>query len=256
MDAELCAFADLVVVPNPHMLAARNGACRRIEMLPWAADVEHFNRAMDPAVEIPADIAGIRRPIVGMYANIDVRRFDTGFLVELARRRPEWSLVLIGRVLPDFDDRPLRSMANVHLLGVRPLADLPAYVKAFDVCMIPYMVNAFTRSITPLKMAEYLATGRPVVTTALPAAEMYGEVLRVASDLDEFERHIAEALVEPKGLAELRLARAREANWDHYMGRKTGFVQESVAEARRHEGTKAQRGKGITQGRPGDATWE
>ncbi|NOS99967.1 MAG: glycosyltransferase [Phycisphaerales bacterium] len=233
MDAELCAFADVVVVPNPHMYEARKEVCRRIHMLPWAADVEHFNRAMDPKLEIPGDIAGIGRPIVGIYANIDVRRFDVGFLVELARRRPEWNLVMIGRVLPDFDDRPLREMPNIHLLGSRPLAELPAYVKAFDVCMIPYAVNAFTRSITPLKMAEYLATGRPVVTTALPAAQMYGDVLRVADDLNAFEGQIAEALREPPGLMEKRLAAAQAANWDNYMRRKTGFVAECLGTLKR-----------------------
>jgi glycosyltransferase involved in cell wall biosynthesis len=104
------------------------------------------------------------------------------------------------------------------------LEELPAYIKAFDVCTIPYLVNGFTRSITPLKLMEYLSTGKPVVTTALPAALMYPEVIHIAATHDEFEAHVVDALADPlKGIKE-RLAVAQENNWDHYMKRKTAIV--------------------------------
>jgi glycosyltransferase involved in cell wall biosynthesis len=224
MDRKMCEFADTVIVPNPHILDARRSVCRDIHMLPWAADVELFNQAMDPDVVVPDEIDKIKKPIVGIYANIDVRRFSVDFLVNLARRRPKWSFVLIGRILPDFDPKKLRCEPNIHLIGQQPLADLPRFVKAFDVCMIPYEVNAFTRSITPIKLAEYLATGRPVVTTDLPAAHLYEDVVHIAGNLDEFECHIATAMNDTPELREQRLAAAKQQDWHQYMRRVTDIV--------------------------------
>lgn len=224
MDTALCRRADLVIVPNPVLYEARKAFTREIHMLPWAADIEHYNHAMDPNLRIPDDIAGIRRPIVGFCGNIDPCRFDVDLVLTLARRHPEWSVVLIGRIMADFDSRPLRQMPNIHLLGMKPLDDLPAYIKAFNVCTIPYVLNGFTRSITPLKLMEYLATGKPVVTSALPAALKYSEVLRVAQTHDEFETHIEHALADPREGLERRLAVTLENDWDHYMKQKTAMV--------------------------------
>ncbi len=224
LDAELCRRADVVIVPNPHMLEARKDLCRDIHMHPWPADVEHYGQAMNPDLPVPEDIARIARPIVGFYGMIDPLRLDVDLLLAVARRNPNWNFVLIGGHLQNYDPKPLNALPNIHRLGMKPLEQLPAYVKAFDVCTVPYVLNGFTRSITPLKYAEYLSTGKPVVTTALPAAEMYKGVLRVAHNEDEFEALIAESLSAPDTNVDKRLQVARENNWDNYMQRKTAIV--------------------------------
>ncbi len=224
MDSLLCRRADLVIVPNNILYETRQAIAREIHMLPWAADIEHYNQSMDPNLRIPDDISGIHRPIIGFCGNIDPCRFDVELMLTLARRHPEWSIVLIGRLLATFDPRPLQQAPNIHLLSMKPLEELPAYIKAFDVCTIPYVMNSFTRSITPLKLMEYLATGKPVVTTALPAALMYPEVLRIAATHDEFEAHVVDALDDPLNGIKRRLAVAQENNWNHYMKHKTAIV--------------------------------
>lgn len=224
MDVRICRRADVVIVPNPNMYDARKDLCADIQMLPWAADVEHYSRAMNPDLPIPEDIASIPHPIIGMYANIDRIRFDVDLLVRLARRHPKWNIVLVGRVLPDFDTTPFDRTPNIHLIPKRPLEQLPAYVKAFDVCIVPYLLNGFTRSITPLKYTEYLATGKPVVTTNLPATILYPGVLRIADNIDEFEAHIRDALANPDEGRQERQRVALDNNWDGYMRRKTAAV--------------------------------
>lgn len=227
-DGRLCSQADVVIVPNEQMRAARAALSRAIHVLPWPVDVEHYGQAMDPALPIPADLQAIRRPIIGFYGNMDACRFDVPLVVALARRRPEWSFVLIGGFWPGFDPAPLRAEPNIHCLGARPLAELPAYVKGFDVSVIPYAVNSFTRSITPLKLMEYLATGKPVVSSALPAAQAHANVLRTAGTVEEFEAALSAALADPTaGLAE-RLDVAREHDWAHYMQRKTAIAAEAL----------------------------
>jgi len=229
MDARLCRHADLVIVPNEQMRATRAALSREIHVMPWPVDADHYGEAMNPALPVPDDLKAITPPIVGFYGNLDSCRFDVPLVVGLARRRPEWSFVLIGPFWQGFDPAPLRAVPNIHCLGPRPLAALPAYVKGFDVSWIPYAINGFTRSITPLKLMEYLATGKPVVSSALPAAEGHADVLRVARSIDEFEVAIAAAMADPASNRETRLRVAREHDWAHYMLHKTEIAAAMLA---------------------------
>lgn len=224
LDARLCRRADVVFVPNAQMHATRQPLNPNIAMLPWPVDYEHYSQAMNPDLGVPADLRCIAPPIIGFYGNLDARRFDVPLIEGLARRRPDWSFVLIGGLWPGFDPGPLRSQPNVHLLGEKRLADLPAYLRGFDVGIIPYALNEFTRSITPLKLMEYLATGKPVVSAPLPAALPFADVLGIAGGVEEFEARITAALADPQGGRAARLEVAREHDWNHCMQRKAERV--------------------------------
>jgi len=229
MDARLCRYADVVIVPNEHMRDTRADVSRAIHVLPWPVDVDHYGDAMNPAVRVPDEIGALPKPVIGFYGNLDARRFDVPLVLELARRHPDWSLVLIGGFWPGFDPAPLRALPNIHCLGPRPLAELPACVKGFDVCIIPYRVNGFTRSITPLKLMEYLATGKPVVSTPLPAAEAHANVIRVARSVDEFDAALLAARAEPASDRDARLRLARAHDWAQYMEKKTAIAARMLA---------------------------
>ena len=90
-------------------------------------------------------------------------------LQTIAGRRPDWHFVLVGPVQPNLDVSPIEALPNVTLTGMAEVSELPGYVRAFDVCMIPYLIDDFVRGIYPLKLHEYLAAGKPVVTTPIPA---------------------------------------------------------------------------------------
>jgi len=233
MDARLCRRADIVFVPNTQMHATRQPLNPCIDILPWPVDFEHYSQAMNPAVEVPADLRCLKPPIIGFYGNIDACRFDVPLIQGLARHRPDWSIVLIGALWPGFDPAPLREVPNIHLLGEKRLADLPAYLKGFDVGLIPYALNEFTRSITPLKLMEYLATGKPVVSSPLPAALSFANVLGIAGNVDEFESRIAAALADPLGNRDTRLDVARRHDWNHCMQRKADLIVRLLHERRR-----------------------
>lgn len=155
--------------------------------LPNAVEYEHF---ADDCVESPADPAlsellSTPGPIAGYYGAL-ARWFDYALLYEVARRRPDWRFVLIG---PDYDGsmvgKPLFRCPNVHYLGTRAYPTLPGYLKLFDVAMIPFAINDITLATSPLKLYEFLAAGKPVVTTPMPECQAYAEVL-IAQHAAEF----------------------------------------------------------------------
>lgn len=231
MDARLCRRADVVIVPSQNMLEARRTYNAQTYRVPWGVDVEHYRLAADPETPIPADVAALPRPIIGLVGMLDGRRLHTELLLQLASRHPDWQIVLVGRCMPNLDQAPLRARPNVHFLGFKPVEALPGYCKAFDVCIIPYMINEFTRSIMPLKLIEYLATGRPAVATALPAADELRDVIRVADTNEQFEQLVIDALHEPPGLAEQRMRRAAEYDWYVVGRRKLALVAERMSAA-------------------------
>ncbi len=131
----------------------------------------------------------------------------------MARCFANASLVIVGPLA--VDPRNLENLPNVHLLGQRPYRDLPAYVQQFDVALVPYLINEWTRAVDPLKLLEYLAAGVPVVTTAIPEARKYEAVIRITDDDTDFIHGIRQALVEDREAARCHArALAREHTWE------------------------------------------
>ncbi len=164
-------------------------------LCPNAVDLAHF---ISPAAEPgpPADLAALEiagRPVIGYYGAL-ARWFDYPLVHRLAEEHPEYVFVLIG---PNYDgtldQRRFLNLPNLHWLGVKPYQDLPAYLRAFDVAMIPFLVNEITHATSPLKLFEYMAGGKPVVITPMQESQYYPGVL-VAGDAATFATRIAEAL--------------------------------------------------------------
>jgi len=225
-DRELCAEADLVFVGTENGKALREGINPELHVVHHGADYEHFARATDPRTVVPADIAGLPRPVIGAVGVIDPERFDAGLLLYLAEQRPSWSFVIVGPARAGMDLRPLRTRANIHLLGNRAIEALPACLKGMDVTLIPYKVNEATRNIYPLKLQEYLAAGKPVVSAALPSVCAYDHVVQTATSHHDFLRKIEECLVDPHGPARVqaRQAVARANSWDQRLTEKSAHI--------------------------------
>jgi glycosyltransferase involved in cell wall biosynthesis len=191
MEHELVRRADLVLTSGQQLRDERRSLNERVYFVPHGVDVAHFSRALERDAALPEDIRGIRRPIVGFFGLV-ADWVDVDLIAALARARPDWSFVLLGRVVTSVG--ALDGLSNVHWLGQKPYEALPDYCRAFDVGIVPFRVNDLTLRANPLKLREYLAAGLPVVATDLPEVVRYARWVRFARDLPGFVDGIERSL--------------------------------------------------------------
>jgi glycosyltransferase involved in cell wall biosynthesis len=208
----LAQVADVVFTTAPILQArlAEAGA-RHCHLHANAVDAEHFGRALGASQ--PEEIARLPRPRVGFVGAVSRYKVDLGLIAAVARARPGYSFVLIGRVgegEPGADASELLPLPNVHLLGPRPYHDLPSCLSGMDVAIIPATASDYSAAMFPMKFFEYLAAGLPVVTTPLPALEAYAGLARIApAEPATFARALDEALAGAGPSREARLQAAR-----------------------------------------------
>lgn len=183
-EEQLCRRADLVVTTSMALQQAKSPWNPNTILVPHGVDYDHFSRAVKEDLPAPADIASIPRPRLGFFGLIR-DWVDLDLLAEVARRRPDWHIVLLGDSTVDLS--PYRALSNMHFLGRKPYADLPAYCRQFDVGLIPFKINELTRAVNPIKLREYLAAGLPVVSTPLPEVERYDHLVEIADKPPQFE---------------------------------------------------------------------
>jgi len=214
LEAELLRRADITFVTAPGLLDRRKGLARRIYCLPNAADVAHFNKACDIEIPVPEELQRLPRPRL-CFVGVIQEWVDTELLAYVAKERPEWSIVLIGPVAPGIALHGLEKMPNVFFFGRKPKEVLPNYLKGCEVCLNVFRASALTANVSPLKFYEYLASGRPVVSTKMPAVEEFADVIEIAADAPDFVAAAERALKdEDAGRREKRLARVREQSWE------------------------------------------
>ena len=205
---DLCRRADLVVTTAQVLQDAKAPLNPNTIFVPHGVDYEHFSKAVSGDLPVPEDVAAIPHPILGFFGLIR-DWVDLGLLAEVARRRPDWHIVLLGDSTVDL--APYRSLPNMHFLGRKPYEDLPAYCRCFDVGLIPFKLNELTKAVNPIKLREYLAAGLPVVSTPLPEVVACGDLALLADTTDEFVGAIASAVaVNPSDLAGQSAAMAKE----------------------------------------------
>ena len=229
-DDALTSRADLVITSARNLMLSRQHLNPNIHHVRHAADVANFSRALDPDLPIPGDIASIPRPRLGVVGVHD-ERLDVDALEILARADPHWQIVLVGPMQPgDVDEARLRSLGNVHLLGGKPVAALPGYLKALDVALIPYKLNELSRNIFPLKLYEYLAAGLPVVAAALPELAPFTDVVSLAAQPADYPSLVREVLAtDTVGQHEARAAFAAENSWDRRVEEISALVEDMLA---------------------------
>ena len=220
LEEEMLRASDLVFTTSSELYLHKRPYNDQTFLQPNVADVDHFMNALDQDLEVPEELNRIPGPRLGFIGNITSYKVDLELIAELAGARPDWSVVLIGPVGigdPSTDVSDLRSLPNVHFLGEKDQAELPAYLKGLDLCMIPFRRNESTDSSFPLKFFEYLAAGKPVVTTDIASLGEYegSAICYTAHDTTEFIR-LAEAGLAETGTdrARERVALARENTWD------------------------------------------
>jgi glycosyltransferase involved in cell wall biosynthesis len=197
-ERKMLSRADLVIVVSDKLYETKSAYNKHTYKVPNGVDYESYDRALFSEEPQPADIAQVPRPIVG-YSGLISGRMDLGLLEFAAIKHPEWSLVLIGaindRKCNSWIDR-LRQLKNIHFLGLKGIKQVPHYIKAFDVCLLPYLINEETENLSALKLYDYMAAGKPIVSTDFPAAREFLRVVYIADSKEAFTRSIEEALLE------------------------------------------------------------
>jgi glycosyltransferase involved in cell wall biosynthesis len=215
LEADLLRRVDVVFANSRLTFENKRLLHSNVHRIPSGADVEHFAQALDPALPLHSAIAEIPNPVAGFLGNI-TDRFDVSLLVEVVHRLPDWQFVFVGQVYPQsVDISPLLRLPNTHFLGRYPFIETPALVKGMDVCLLPNVEDERGRYRSPLKLYEYLAAGKPVVSSQQPEAREFGEVIYLAATPADFARQITRALAEDNSeRRQRRLAIAGQHSWD------------------------------------------
>jgi UDP-galactopyranose mutase len=184
-EAEMLRRADVVFTGGQSLYEAKKDRHSDVHCFPSSVDVTHFAQAR--SAQDPGDQAGIPHPRLGYCGVID-ERMDLALIEGIAKARPDWQIVMVGPVVK-IDPNTLPKLPNIHYLGGKKYNELPHYLGGWDVAMLPFAHNDSTRFISPTKTPEYLAGGKPVVSTSITdVVRPYGEMklVRIADTVEEF----------------------------------------------------------------------
>ena len=233
LEQELIDRADLVFTGGASLYEAKKSRHNSVHCFPSSVDRKHFATARRELPQ-PEDQADLKRPRLGFYGVID-ERFDIDLLRQIAELRPDWSFVMVGPVVKIGEDELPRA-ANIHYLGGKTYEQLPAYLSGWDVALMPFAMNESTQFISPTKTPEYLAGGKPVVSTPVrDVVRSYGHLqgVHIAHDADGFVRCCDMALEQARDggdwLAEADLLLSA-TSWDTVQARMSGLVTEVLGE--------------------------
>jgi len=229
-EAELMSKASVVLTGGHSLFEAKRHQHANIHPFPSSVDAEHFAKARQQTDD-PPDQAAIPHPRLGFFGVID-ERMDTALLEGIAAARGDWHLVLLGPIVK-IDEATLPRRSNLHYLGSKPYADLPRYIAGWDVALLPFARNEATRFISPTKTPEYMAAGKPVVSTSIQdVVRPYGEqgLVRIADDVPSFVRACVAAMAEDKAKRTRRAdAFLRQTSWDGTWNRIRMLVDDVLA---------------------------
>lgn len=197
-EMKLLKRSDLVFIHSKTLMEKKGHINPNTYEIPNGVDFEFYRNALKNDPPDPEDMASIPHPRIGYMGHIK-RHIDLPLLYDIAKVKPEWSLVMIGPVRKEHKDiredvARLKELPNVYFLGGKPTAELPLYINGLDVCLMPYRKTNYTKYIYPLKMHEYFACGKSVVATELENLKEFADALQFAEGYYSWGSAIERAL--------------------------------------------------------------
>lgn len=207
----LARRAELVVCASEKLRKLAQLRYGKGEYVDHGVDFELFARAREK--EVPEELRECRRPLIGFFGNIDGNTVDLKLLDRVIRMRPRMTFALVGPMAAEF--QPLAGYANVVAVGRRPYSEIARYGAAFDLCLMPWLQNEWIAHCNPIKLKEYLALGKPIVTTPFEELRRYSGLYYEAGDAESFASAIDRALAEDSAVKQCdRQAVAANHSWD------------------------------------------
>jgi len=232
LEQELIDRADIVFTGGSSLYEAKKDRHSNVHCFPSSVDRAHFCKARAGQFE-PGDQEDLPKPRFGFYGVID-ERFDIELLDKVAAMRPSWSFVMVGPVVK-ISEEDLPRRPNIHYLGGKTYDQLPSYLSGWDVALMPFAMNESTQFISPTKTPEYLAGGKPVVSTPIKdVVRHYGQLegVKIASTADEFVEACEQALELSRHPEDGWLAQAdlmlSSTSWDTTQARMDGLIADAL----------------------------
>ena len=217
----LITASHVVFTTSQRLLETKRRLNPHTYLVPNGVDFEHFD-VLSTRPGVPPELERVPHPIIG-FSGAVYGWVDLNLVEAIAKRRPDWSFVFVGPV-HDGIDKP--DFPNVHFIGYIPYEILPNYVASFDVCILPFRHDQVTESANPIKMYEYMATGKPIVSTSIPEVEKFSGLIRIAEGADGFEKAIAAAIDnDSNNLVSARQSSARANSWNQRIETIMGIVR-------------------------------
>ena len=209
MDESLRSRADLVLYCSRSLFNEEGKNCQQAAFVDHGVDFDRFSTAGDDASTEPEDMKSIPHPRVGFVGSIDAHTFDPELFNKVVQLLPTMQFVMVGSSsLPE----DWCTASNVHFLGQKDYSEVASYMAACDVLIMPWNNSDWIKACNPIKLKEYLATGRPVVTTPFDELKAWSDTVRVAEEADTFAAQIRAAVDENYDRAALR-ERVRHETW-------------------------------------------
>lgn len=225
----LLAHADVVFTGGYKLRQSKAKHHDNVHYFGCGVDADHFAKARDSRTAVAADIAQLTGPVAGYYGVID-ERLDYGLIAKLAATYPAMHVVMVGPVVK-VSPAELPKAPNIHWLGSRPYDALPSYVRRYDVCLMPFALNGATEYINPTKTLEYMAAGKPIVSTAVAdVVHNFAPVVNVATTPTEFVRAVMSDVRQPDAsFITEGIAMARDASWESIVSSMNALVLKALS---------------------------
>lgn len=226
MDERLARRADQVFVSSPALFDPKKALNPHTVYSPHGVDVDFFGRAADRTLPVPERIRNLPHPVIGFFGLME-SWFDMDLLRYLAVERPNWQFLMIGRVA--VSTAGLETLGNVHFVGPQPYESLPDWTRAFDVAIIPFRDSQLVKAVNPLKLREYLAAGKPVVSTWMPELDRFADLIGIEREPRRFLERIEAALEsDSEEQRRLRMSRMAPLSWSSRVDEVLRVVEERI----------------------------
>jgi len=234
-ETELLSRAEVVFTGGRKLFEAKSRYHDNCHFYGCGVDAGHFGKAQDPATTVPTALSSLPKPVLGYFGVVD-ERMDYELIKRLAESNPQWSVVMVGPTVK-VDAKTLPQRPNLHWFGQRSYAELPALCKGFDVCLMPFALNEATEFINPTKALEYMATGKIIISTAVPdVVRNFGEIVKLARTPNEFITLCQQAVTQPDHAAITKgFKMVSENSWDSIVAQLEQHMQEALVQKQERE---------------------
>jgi teichuronic acid biosynthesis glycosyltransferase TuaH len=216
-DATLCKSCDHVIVCSQQLFDDKASFVdpEKLHLIPNGVHVDHYESVVDMSIPVHAVAQNWKKPTFGYTGTIHGDRVDVNLIACVAKSYPTATIAMVGpNLLEQADQQELDQFSNIVFTGSQPYSELPDIMRAFDVCMVPHRMTPFTESLNPIKLWEFLAAGKPIVSTNVAGFRDYPDLVRVADTSDDFVSLLALAPSESPDLPSLRQKAVRQHTWD------------------------------------------